>query len=253
MSAALSPQCSGLSRAGVAGGRAGGGSVDVRPAERALSTWIWRHPSSPACGASQLLSIQLASLLLSWIACQLLDLVHSLAPPPCRLCVSITDYGIRVLAMPSGEVLHNLSIHTSERGGLGAPRLPGNWPLDLHGQALWMWPGILAMLACCDHRPPRPAAPAPLPPGQTMSTSWSATPPTLPWPSPPATTALLLCGTCAAGRCCGASAGQRGHVWLLPAPSYAAYRRHGIAVLLVSLLLLHPNTPPHPQPGPQPT
>ncbi|KAL4448446.1 hypothetical protein ABPG75_005665 [Micractinium tetrahymenae] len=29
------------------------------------------------------------------------------------LCVSITDFGIRVLAMPGGQVLHNLSIHTS--------------------------------------------------------------------------------------------------------------------------------------------
>lgn len=48
--------------------------------------------------------------------------LHSLFTPwrlaRCRLCVSITDFGIRVLAMPGGKVLHNLSIHTSEQQAL---------------------------------------------------------------------------------------------------------------------------------------
>lgn len=29
--------------------------------------------------------------------------------------MSVTDYGIRVLGMPSGQVLHHLKLHTSER------------------------------------------------------------------------------------------------------------------------------------------
>ena len=40
-----------------------------------------------------------------------------------RLAVSVTDFGIRVLAMPSGQQLHYLSFHTSEQplAALGCP------------------------------------------------------------------------------------------------------------------------------------
>lgn len=42
---------------------------------------------------------------------------HSVELPSlCRLVVSVTDYGIRVLAMPGGQVLHHLKLHTGEGG-----------------------------------------------------------------------------------------------------------------------------------------
>lgn len=61
------------------------------------------------------------------------DLHTALVPSWCRLCVSITDYGIRVLAMPSGQLLLNLNIHTSEPlliAGQLACSLPARPQLD---------------------------------------------------------------------------------------------------------------------------
>lgn len=45
------------------------------------------------------------------------QILHPVEPPSlCRLVVSVTDYGIRVLAMPGGRVLHHLKLHTGEGG-----------------------------------------------------------------------------------------------------------------------------------------
>lgn len=67
--------------------------------------------------------------------------------------MSITDFGIRVLAMPGGQVLHNLSIHTSEQSvAMAAPahRLAGwnSWLAFLLRLVL-LWP--FTPLVASDH------------------------------------------------------------------------------------------------------
>lgn len=106
-----------------------GGSAEAPPAARALHRPNRVDGGRPAVRASwrpaavglrlprECSVHRIAACCCAAAACSALARIPepriSLSHATCRLIVSVTDYGVRVLAMPSGQLLHHLTMHTS--------------------------------------------------------------------------------------------------------------------------------------------